>query len=201
MLANYDLATFLSKRKQVGTFTFLRATQTLEKLKKEVSSGARKKTPKPGKVIQKRGGKIQLICNECTVCFAFLSGGIFILHIPVNGHSLLLHLLSDSKWSTTPEFQHSLDAALVNACLLFKQGRFQQNVTIYGIPWQVKIWMPYKKEPWKQNTYTDTQNTPNCTNSTCTKTGSWWQRSGIQCDQPSPWVARRFWTEQFLAAD
>lgn len=88
----------------------------------------------------------------CVICFAFL-WEISILHIPVNGHSLLIYLLSDSKWSTIPEFQHSLDAALLNACVLFKQSIFQPNLTIYGIPWQVKVWMPYKKEPWKQNAH------------------------------------------------
>lgn len=71
----------------------------------------------------------------------------------MNGHSLLIYLLSDSKWSTIPEFQHSLDAALLNACVLFKQSISQPNLTIYGIPWQVKLWMPYRKEPWKQNAH------------------------------------------------
>lgn len=46
----------------------------------------------------------------------------------------IIYLLSDSKWSTIPEFQHSLDAALLNACVLFKQSIFQPNLTIYGIP-------------------------------------------------------------------
>jgi len=137
------------------------------------------------------------------MCFALLSVEIFILYVPLNGngHLLLIYLLSDGKWSTIPEFQHSLDAALVNACVLFKQSIFQPNLTIYGIPWQIKIWMPYKKEPWKRNTHTSTQNAPNCANSACTKRGSWWQRSGTQCARPSPWAARHFWTAQFLAAD